>query len=173
MAGPTGIATALVSFPFLLLLAPAHAESSWMQGEEPATREVVAVIHPAQGRAALGVIRFASSGNALKVRAELGGLKPSQTYTLRIHEPGDCNARHSGSAWMPYGTKVSILTSFQTGEDGWTKLAFSHRGYSLAGESNPLLGRSVAIHDKERRLACGTVTLSTPEALIPTAPDRD
>lgn len=133
-----------------------RSQSEWESVDELALIEAVAVLLPVRGRKVVGKVHLRPVGDSLAVRAELGGLVPGERYRLRIHEYGDCSAGDGKSAGERFGSSEHLI-EFSVGVDGWVDLAFSHRGYTLSGSPDSVLGRSVVVHDLRERVACGTI----------------
>lgn len=121
--------------------------------------EAVAVLHDSKGSAIRGRIEFLPRGDALFVKAELGGLVPGARYQIHVHEYGDCSALGARSAGEAFGPSEA-LASFVAGEDGWVDLAFSHRGHALDRSAASVLGRSIVIHGTRDREGCGAIGLA-------------
>ncbi len=125
----------------------------------PEPISAVAVLHDSKGSAITGTVEFRHAGDAIAVRAELGGLVPGATYRLQIHEYGDCRAMRARSAGDVFGAS-DRLAVFQAGEDGWVDLTFSHRGHVLDRSVDSMLGRSIVIHGGMQREGCGTIGIA-------------
>jgi Cu-Zn family superoxide dismutase len=133
-----------------------RSHSEWESVDELAPIEAVAVLHPVTGRKVMGKVHLRPAGDSLVIRVELGGLVPGERYRLRIHEYGDCSAGDGQSAGETFGSSEDLI-EFSAGDDGWVDVAFSHRGHSLGGGADSVLGRSVVVHDVRERVGCGTI----------------
>lgn len=133
-----------------------HAHSEWEPVSETPALEAVAVLHASKGSAIVGKVELRPAGDALMVRAELGGLVPGAKYRLQIHRFGDCSAVRATSAGDPFGPAEQLI-EFRAGDDGWVDLAFSHRGHTLDRSPESVLGRSVVVHGEREREGCGTI----------------
>ncbi len=138
---------------------PAPVDAGKGDDERFETLEAVAVLHDSKGSAIAGRVEFQPAGDALTVRAELGGLVPGAMYRLQIHEYGDCSALRARSAGAVFGD-AERLVAFRAGDDGWVDLAFSHRGHILDRSAASVLGRSLVVHGTTEREGCGTIGLA-------------
>lgn len=151
-----GLALLVVSFALPSLT---HSHSEWESVDELVPVEAVAVLHPAFGRKVVGKVHFRSTGDSLTIRAELGGLVPRKRYRLRIHEYGDCSTGDVESAGDTFQSSEDLI-EFTVGDDGWTDIAFSHRGHTLGGGEDSVMGRSLVVHDVRERVGCGTIGIA-------------
>jgi len=140
------------------LLVPPALEAG--KGElRPMMIEAVAVLHDSMDTEVKGTVTFEHVGDAIAVRARLGGLSPGAMYRMQIHEYGDCSALRASSAGeaLVDGSRLAV---FRAGEDGWVDLAFSHRGHALDRSEASVLGRSLVVHGITDREGCGTIGLA-------------
>ncbi len=146
-----------------------QAGSSWESPVALEPIEAIAVLHASKGSAIVGKVELKSAGDALMVRAELGGLVPGAEYHLQIHQYGDCSATLAKSAGEIFGSAQELVV-FRAGDDGWADLAFTHRGHTLDRTSESVLGRSVVVHGRYDREGCGTIGIARRSESTPPPP---
>ena len=121
----------------------------------------VAVMRPTQGNNVQGFVTFTENKGQVIVAAEILGLTPNARHAIHIHELGD--ARHpggksAGGHYNPEGHAHALpdtptrhagdLGNLQTNQNGSAKYHVSVKNISINGRKNPILGRSVIIHEK-------------------------
>ena len=144
--------------------------------------QVVAVVHPTQGNACRGVVRFTQEGaDAVKIVAVIEGLKPNSKHGFHIHQFGDCsalNGKSAGGHYNPAGHAhgrssdpkhhAGDLGNLQADASGKARYEEMILGINIAGGKNPILGRGVIIHAKPddfgqptgnagSRIGCGVI----------------
>jgi len=128
----------------------------------------LAVISPTTGSQVSGTVEFLAVDGGVKVIADISGL-PAGKHGFHIHEFGDISdaakAMKTGGHYDPAGTKHHMLMTGSTldgamghhagdlgnltaDESGKAHLEVTVTGVSLMGETNPIVGRAVIIHDK-------------------------
>ena len=147
----------------------------------------IAVIHALGDSGVKGTVRFTPEGDGVKVVAEVEGLKPNTSHGFHIHEFGDCSAPDGSSAGAHYNPEghshagpdsakrhAGDLGNLQSDDSGKAKLELTMSGISINGEKNPIIGRSVIIHQKQDdlksqpsgdaggRIACGVIGIAKP-----------
>jgi Cu-Zn family superoxide dismutase len=109
-----------------------------------------------------GTVRFSQVAGGVRVTAEIEGLKPNAKHAFHIHEWGDvtcmdgkCAGGHYNPAGAPHGGPDSEqhhagdLGNLETDAKGVARLDRVFNGLTIAGERDPILGRSVIIHAGE------------------------
>ncbi|MCO5166519.1 MAG: superoxide dismutase family protein [Planctomycetes bacterium] len=124
----------------------------------PAVTSAVCVISPTRGNDCRGVVRFSLVGpDAVRVTAEVTGLRPNQAHGFHIHEYGDLRAPDATSAgghFDPHGRPhggphdaqrhAGDLGNLVADEHGVARLDLTVSGLTL-GEGGAL-GRAVIVH---------------------------
>ncbi len=123
--------------------------------------EAIAVLQPTQGNAVAGTVRFSQQGDeAVKLVADLTGLSPNGSHAFHIHEFGDASAADGASAGGHYNPAghdhggpssdkhhAGDLGNIQADAQGAARIQMTAQGVSICG-MNPILGRSIVIHEK-------------------------
>jgi Cu-Zn family superoxide dismutase len=134
------------------------AAQAWA-ADAPVTA-AIAVIQPTQGHTAHGAVRFEQAGeNTVKVIADLEGLPPSKDLGFHIHQYGDISAPDATSAGGHYNPQSHPHAGPESAEhhagdfgnissdaQGKAHKEMTVQGISIAGPTNPILGRAVIIH---------------------------
>ena len=151
----------------------------------PRTFEVtkgIVVLHATAGHAVGGTATFTSSGDAVKVVADVTGLEPNTTHGFHIHEFGDCSAADAGSAGDHFSPKpaehggpdtpvhhAGDLGNVRADAQGKAHIELTVKDITLSRGDAMILGRSVIVHEKAddlrtppsgnagARLACGVI----------------
>ncbi len=143
------------------------------QQREPGQREAgqrwgakidraVARMIPASGSAVKGVVTFERvRGARVKIVAEVEGLTPNGTHAIHVHEYGDITAddgTSAGSHYNPEGHEHGLpssgprhagdLGNLQADANGRARYELTVDNITIAGGRNPVIGRSVIIHEK-------------------------
>jgi Cu-Zn family superoxide dismutase len=133
-------------------------ESMWVS----VTRGV-AVVYPTKNNSCSGTLNFAQSGDSLQVTGKVTGLKPNGTHAMHIHEFGDQssdNGDAAGSHYNPGGhphgapeadpsaRHAGDLGNIKADASGTATINITLKGTTVAGLKNPIIGRSVVIHEK-------------------------
>ncbi len=144
--------------------------------------QVVAVVRPTQGNDCRGVVRFTQEGaDAVKIVADIEGLKPNSKHGFHIHQFGDCSAPNGKSAGGHYNPEghahgrssdskhhAGDLGNLQADDRGKASYEQMILGITIAGGKNPILGRGVIVHAKSddfgqptgnagSRIGCGVI----------------
>jgi superoxide dismutase, Cu-Zn family len=145
----------------------------------------VAVLHPTEGNQTTGTIHFQSVGDAkVRVAATVEGLAPNSVHAIHIHEFGDCTAPDATSAgghYNPEGHPHALpdkkerhagdLGNLRADAQGKATLDLTVDNITINGSKNPIVGRSVIVHDKlddgsqpvgnaGGRISCGVIGLA-------------
>ena len=153
--------TAIVLASVLVVAVPALAQ----HGEHPAgsinasVTRAVAVLSPTAGNQARGVVTFTQNGDRVTVVADVESLTPGANHGFHIHELGDCSAPDAASAGghfnptgHPHAGPAAMarhggdLGNLKADAAGKAHLEITIEGISVAGMTNPIIGRSVIIH---------------------------
>lgn len=151
--------------------------------------EAVAVAHPTKGSKVHGVVHFADVADGVRVTAEFEGLKPNSKHAFHIHEFGDCtgaDGKSAGGHYNPEGhphagpdatmRHAGDLGNMEADAHGNARYERVISGLTVAGDHNPILGRSVVVHASEDdlasqpagnagdRVACGVIGVAKPPA---------
>lgn len=123
--------------------------------------ELVAVLTPTAGNAAHGTVTFTAVDGGVKVDFDVSGLTPSGTHAVHVHEFGDLRSED--------GTSLGGHYNPEQHEHGLPSVAMRHAGdlgnlvadatghalvsrvvenITLAGATNPIVGRGVVVHAK-------------------------
>lgn len=127
--------------------------------------EAVAVLTPTRGSSVHGVIRFRQRGETLQISGEVAGLTPGP-HGFHIHEWGDTTAPDGTSAGDHYNPEGHAHAGLDSRErhagdlgniladaEGRARVELSVDMLTIAGARNPVLGRSVVVHEKADDLA--------------------
>ena len=152
-----------------------------MHAADAQIRQAIAVLHSTQGNKAQGTVRFTQEGNSVKIVAHVEGLTPGQKHAIHIHEFGDCSTSDGSSAGSHYNPEkhehglpdkdkrhAGDLGNLQADAGGKAHLELTASNITIAGNKNPILGRSVIVHAKPDdgsqpvgnaggRIACGVI----------------
>lgn len=144
-------------------------------------KQAIAVLSATQGNKVQGTVRFTEQGNSVKVVAHVEGLTPGQKHAIHVHEFGDCSSADANSAGSHYNPEkhehglpdksqrhAGDLGNLQADASGKSHLELTVNNISIAGNKNPILGRSVIVHAKPddggqpvgnagARIACGVI----------------
>jgi len=152
-------------------------------------KSAIAIIHPTEGHKATGTVLFTQEADGVKVVAHLTGLAPGK-HGFHIHEYGDCSdmakADSAGGHYDPEGTHHHALPekggahhagdmgNISANGRGEATLETTLTGVTIAGDKDPILGRSVIVHEKPDtgaqptgdaggRLGCGVIGVANPK----------
>jgi superoxide dismutase, Cu-Zn family len=144
----------------------------------------VAVLHPTEGNTVRGVVRFHEQDGKVHVVAHLEGLGAGTTHAIHVHEFGDCTSGDGTSAgghYNPEGHEHGLpdqsqrhagdLGNLTADENGVAHYEITVTNISIAGMSNPIVGRGVIVHERAdtgaqpvgdagSRLACGVIGIA-------------
>jgi len=149
----------------------------------------VAVVRPTEGSGVRGVVRFEDVDGGVRVTADIDGLQPNAKHAFHIHEYGDATApdgTSAGSHYDPGRTEhhdranaepphhAGDLGNLDADASGHAHYDRVIRGVSVAGMTDPIVGRCVIIHTKADdfgqptgnaggRIAIGVIGIAKPE----------
>jgi Cu-Zn family superoxide dismutase len=151
--------------------------------------DAVAAVQPASGSKVSGWVRFTQTADGVLVTAEIDGLKPNARHAFHVHEFGDitsADAKSAGGHYNPEGHQhagpdaamrhAGDLGNIDADDKGHARYERSISGITIAGDRNPVLGRSVIIHAGEDdltsqpagnagdRIGCGVIGVAKPAA---------
>jgi Cu-Zn family superoxide dismutase len=141
-----------------------HGEGAMMMHHEnmwSSVHDAVAVIYPTKNNSVSGTIRFNDVDGGLHVSGSVSGLQPNSTHAMHIHEFGDQTSADGSSAGShynpmhkPHGGPESAerhpgdLGNIKADGSGTATFDLTVKDASVAGMRNPVIGRSVVIHEK-------------------------
>jgi Cu-Zn family superoxide dismutase len=121
--------------------------------------EAVAAVHGFGKTKIRGFVTFIETSDGVRVVADIEGLKPDAKHAFHIHEFGDVSSadgKTAGPHYNPEGHKhggpdggphhAGDLGNLQTDAEGRARYNRVIEGISVAGDRNPVVGRSVIIH---------------------------
>jgi len=135
----------------------AHASKVWESVDQ-----VIAVMQPTAGNTAKGAVTFTKAGDKIKVVADIEGLNPGQKHAMHIHQFGDItgtDGKKTGGHYNPEGHDHGLpatserhagdLGNLSADASGKAHYELEISNVSIAGETNPIVGRGVIIHAKQ------------------------
>ena len=141
-----------VAFLFLLISC---------QNSPPQNINAVAVIQPSNGYNARGNVLFEQDGAEVIIKVNISGLNSNSYHGFHIHEFGDIRSQDGKSAGGHYNPdgfphalppeKKRHAGSFGnliSDSNGNVDTTFTDDTFSISGQFNPALGRSVVVHAK-------------------------
>ena len=141
-----------VAFLFLLISC---------QNSPPQNINAVAVIQPSNGYNARGNVLFEQDGAEVIIKVNISGLNSNSYHGFHIHEFGDIRSQDGKSAGGHYNPdgfphalppeKKRHAGSFGnliSDSNGNVDTTFTDDTFSISGQFNPVLGRSVVVHAK-------------------------
>ena len=141
-----------VAFLFLLISC---------QNSPPQNVNAVAVIQPGNGYNARGNVLFEQDGAQVIIKVSISGLNSNSYHGFHIHEFGDIRSQDGKSAGGHYNPdgfphalppeKKRHAGSFGnliSDSNGNVDTTFADDTFSISGQFNPVLGRSVVVHAK-------------------------
>jgi Cu-Zn family superoxide dismutase len=168
---------------------PAAAGGPWA-----GITEAVAAVGPVGKSHVHGVVRFSQVEDGVKIVAEIEGFAPDSKHAFHVHEFGDVTSAgtdgksagghynpehvlHGGPDAAPH--HAGDLGNLSADAHGFARLERVIHGITIAGDHDPILGRSVIIHageddfatqptgttgDGAARIACGVIGVAkTPD----------
>jgi len=124
--------------------------------------KAVARLIPTDGNSASGTITFEAVKDGVKVTAHVDGLTPNSKHGFHIHEFGDITAADGAAAgghYNPEGHDHALpnggarhagdLGNLEADENGEAHYEQVFDNITLAGKTNPIIGRGVIVHAKE------------------------
>ncbi len=183
----------------IIFLAGCHNQSSSSRSDQGAilaadmpasplasVTAAIAVLHPLGDSKVMGTVTFTQTPAGVAVMADIMGLTPGQ-HAFHIHEFGDCSDPKGMSAGGHYNPEheqhglpnaehhhPGDMGNLNAGDDGRAHLEIVLAGVTIAGDRDPILGRSVIVHDKMDdgsqptgnaggRIACGVIGVAKPK----------
>lgn len=147
--------------------------------------KAIAVLHPTAGSSVAGTVTFVSTGDQVKVVADITGLTPGK-HGFHIHEFGDCSdpkAASAGGHFNPgnhhHGAPDAAdrhagdLGNIEADSSGKAHLETADAMMKLTGNKS-IIGHAVIVHEKADdlktqptgdaggRLACGVIGIAKP-----------
>ncbi len=147
--------------------------------------DAIVVLHALGDSKVSGVARFTEAGGKVTVVADVEGLSPGK-HGFHIHEFGDCSdlkGMSAGGHYNPEHHKHGLpgqperhpgdMGNLDAGADGKAHLEATLEGITINGDLDPILGRSIIVHEKEDdggqptgnaggRIACGVIGVAKP-----------
>lgn len=124
-----------------------------------AINHAVAVMVPTQGNTTRGTVRFEQADTGVTVTAEISGLTPGAQHAIHVHEFGDLTAPDGTSAGGHYNPEghdhglpeqqarhAGDLGNLTADEQGNAHYEITVDNITVAGMTNPVIGRGVIIH---------------------------
>ena len=131
------------------------------QNSPPQNVNAVAVIQPSNGYNARGNVLFEQAGAEVIIKVNISGLNSNSYHGFHIHEFGDIRSQDGKSAGGHYNpddfphalppAKKRHAGSFGnliSDSNGNVDTTFTDDTFSISGQFNPVLGRSVVVHAK-------------------------
>ena len=131
------------------------------QNSPPQNVNAVAVIQPGNGYNARGNVLFEQAGAEVIIKVNISGLNSNSYHGFQIHECGDRRSHDGKSAGGHYNPddfphalppeKKRHAGSFGnliSDSNGNVDTTFTDDTFSISGQFNPVLGRSVVVHAK-------------------------
>ena len=141
-----------VAFLFLLISC---------QNSPPQNINAVAVIQPGNGYNARGNVLFEQDGAEVIIKVNISGLNSNSYHGFHIHEFGDIRSQDGKSAgghFNPDGFSHALppekkrhagsFGNLISDSNGNVDTTFTDDTFSISGQFNPVLGRSVVVHAK-------------------------
>jgi Cu-Zn family superoxide dismutase len=141
-----------------------HHEGGAMMKHEnmwTSVTQAVAVIYPTKNNSVSGTVTFSDTSGGLHVSGSVSGLQPNSVHAMHIHEFGDQTSADGTSAGShynpmhkPHGGPDSPerhpgdLGNITADASGTAKFDLTVKDASVAGLKNPIIGRSIVIHEK-------------------------
>ena len=121
----------------------------------------VAVMVSTEGNTAHGTVRFHQTDDGVTVTADISGLDAGSTHAIHVHQYGDItgsNGKSAGGHYNPSGHDHGLpdqaarhagdLGNLIADEAGNAHFEITVNNLSIAGMTNPVIGRGVIIHAK-------------------------
>jgi Cu-Zn family superoxide dismutase len=118
-----------------------------------------ATLYPTKGNTVSGTLTFTSMGNGVHVHGTISGLAPNSTHAMHIHEFGDQSSDDGTSAGGHYNPEhhahgapdapmhhAGDLGNITADASGKVTVDMMVNGVSIAGMTDPIVGRGVVIH---------------------------
>lgn len=131
-----------------------HHESMWAN-----VNTASATLYPTKGNTISGTLTFTTMGDGVHVRGTITGLAPNSTHAMHIHEFGDQSSDDGTSAGGHYNPEghphgapdaamhhAGDLGNITADASGKATINQMVNGISIAGMTDPIVGRAVVIH---------------------------
>ena len=138
---------------------PAHDDDSKHVNAWKSVTKAICVIRSTDGNTAKGTVHFTQVGDSVKIEAEISGLKPGAKHGFHIHQYGDVslgNGKSAGGHYNPEGhdhagpdkkvRHAGDLGNVTADAEGKAKLSLTLDNLSVAGMTNPVVGRGMIVH---------------------------
>lgn len=126
-------------------------------------KKAVCTLSATEGNSVAGMLTFTEAGGKVTITGEVTGLTPNQKHAIHVHQYGDISAKDgtaTGGHYNPEGHDHGLpggdgkrhagdFGNLQADADGKATVNFSFDNITVAGEKNPILGRSIIVHAKE------------------------
>lgn len=119
----------------------------------------IAVLQPTAGHAVQGTVEFAEQGDSVRVTTDITGLPANGEFGFHIHQWGDASSPDGSSAgdhYNPDGYPHALppttprhagdLGNLRSDATGAAKTTITVGNLSVAGLTNPILGRAILVH---------------------------
>jgi Cu-Zn family superoxide dismutase len=150
----------------------------------------VAMLYPTADYEISGTVTLREVGDSLRVTTDVVGLPPDSEFGFHVHEWGDITAPDglsAGAHYNPQGHPHALppatprhagdLPNLRSNATGEARMTFTVAGLSIAGETNPVLGRAIVVHEwpddgnppsgsPAARLACGVIGVAPPQGAV-------
>ena len=115
-------------------------------------------LEPTKGNTTRGTVKFTQSGDKVRVRGEISGLKPGAEHGFHVHEKGDCSsgdgmsaAGHFNPAGKAHGAQSSEhhagdLPNLKADANGTARADFEIGGISIGGGAADIVGKGLIVH---------------------------
>ena len=125
----------------------------------PSGPSATATLAPTTGNSTTGTVRFAQSGDRVRVMGEIRGLKPGAEHGFHVHEKGDCSSGdgmstggHFNPDAMPHGNFEGVvhhkgdLPSLRADTNGVAKFSFESTGIAVGTGATDVVGKGLIVH---------------------------
>jgi len=138
----------------------AHAMSH-KEDETHGPQRATALLLATEGNEASGHVRFRQRGDQVVIRGRIENLEPGSTHGFHVHQWGDISepdGTGAGGHYNPEGHEHGLppetprhagdLGNVTANEDGVATFTKRVSNITVAGKTNPILGRGVILHAK-------------------------
>jgi len=140
----------------------AGGQGAFVGENNPVLNRSVAVLTPTEGNNVRGTVFFLENDDQIEVRGYIRNLEPNSTHGFHIHEYGDItvpNGTGAGGHYNPEGNPHGLppemprhagdLGNITANGEGVAEFSKTVDNITLAGPSNPILGRGLIVHASE------------------------
>lgn len=112
-----------------------------------------------KGNTAVGLVRFAQSGDMVSISGEISGLRPNAEHGFHVHEKGDCSSGDGMSTGGHFNPTAKAhgahghsehhagdLVSLKADANGVAKFSFESSSISVASGTADVVGRGLIVH---------------------------